>query len=342
MKGAISMPGGASPFFSKGTAGVPQIDIDLSLPPAARWQPLHAFSGQARQLLEQYMRDLGSIEPFRERILFYRDASLDAEYAAELASIARLLDVSEEAALMGNLYYDLLKFVLGCTAFAVDTEYGPLHARNLDWWTEMGLLARATLVANFRGAAAGPFQVVSWPGFTGALSGLAPGRFAITLNAVLSDDPPALATPITYLIRSVFETAATFAEAVDRLASTEIVSDCLLLVTGVQPGEMVVIERTPTRAAFRSPEHGRLIVTNDYLALPSKTTTAGTEQELQRTSCSRFDRASLLLREHMPGSVGGCFHILTDPAVRMGITVQHMVMSAAQGLLEVRLPAVYR
>jgi acid ceramidase len=294
--------------------------------------------GQARLLLDQYIRDLGGLEPYRESVLAYRDTYLPAEYAAELTALAQLLGVAEEALLVGNLYYDLLKFVFGCTAFAVDTEQGPLHARNLDWWTEMGLLSQATLVVHFQGAAAGPFQVVSWPGFTGALSGLALGRFAITLNAVLSDEPPALALPITYLIRSVFETALTFAEAVERLASTEIVSDCLLLVTGIRPGEMVVIERTPTRAAFRYPTHGGLLVTNDYLALQSKTTSATAEQPLQRTSCSRFERAALLLTRHIPHDAAACFSILADPAVCMNITVQQMVMSAAQGMLEVRLP----
>lgn len=318
---------------------IPQIHVDFHLPPSKRWSSLHAFRDQARQLLDQYARDLGGIEQFQDSIMAYRNAYLPVEYASELTSIAHLLDVSEEAILVVNLYYDLVKFILGCTAFAVDTEQGPLHARNLDWWTEMGLLSSATLVADFRGAAAGPFQVVAWPGFTGALSGVAPGRFAITLNAVSSNEPPALAAPITYLIRSTFETARTFAEAIDRLTSTEIASDCLLLVTGTRPGEMAVIERTPTRAALRFPTSGYLIVTNDYLTLSSNTTSAGREQELQQTSCSRFDRTSLLLAHHLPRNIAECFSILTDPAIRMRITVQQMVMSAAQGLLEVRLPA---
>jgi hypothetical protein len=334
-------PKSSGTLSSEGKMPVPQIDIDLSLPPARRWQPFTAFLSQARALLDLYRHDLESVEPLQEHLLRYREAYLPAEYAAELSAVAELLGVSEGAVWVGNLYYDLLKVVLGCTAFAVDTERGPLHARNLDWWTEKGLLASTTLVANVRGAAAGPFQLVSWPGFTSALSGVAPGRFAITLNAVLSDDPPAFTLPITYLIRSVFETAASFDEAVERLASTEIASDGLLLVTGTQPGEMVVIERAPSRAAFRYPANGFLAVTNDYLALPTKLTAVGAEQVLRRTSCSRFDRASLLLGQQLPGDAAACFDILTDSAVRMEITVQHMVMSAAQGLLEVRLPVEY-
>src|SRR5689334_22335696 len=126
------MSDGASSLHVTETMSIPQIDVDLNLPPAKRWHPLYAFRDQARQLLDQYARDLGGIEQFRESIIAYRDAYLPAEYAAELTSISHLLGVSEEAALVVNLYYDLIKLLLGCTAFAVDTEQGPLHARNLD------------------------------------------------------------------------------------------------------------------------------------------------------------------------------------------------------------------
>jgi hypothetical protein len=94
------------------------------------------------------------------------------------------LPVSDVA--LSNLYYDALKVVLGCTAFAVDAGEATLHARNLDWWTKNAALARYTTVCHFIGGAGGPFTTIGWPGFVGAFSGVAPGRFAITLNAVLS------------------------------------------------------------------------------------------------------------------------------------------------------------
>jgi len=300
---------------------------------------LHPYLADGRQLLAQYMTDLGGGAQFRDVIAAYRDGCIPADYVTELTAIAAMIGVSPDEVLVVNLYYDLLKVVLGCTAFAVDTDNGPLHARNLDWWTENDLLARSTVLVDMRGAAAGPFRVVAWPGFIGALSGVAPGRFAISLNAVLSDEPPAIAAPITFVLRSVFETARTFAEAVDQLVATEIASDCLLLVTGTQHGEMVVVERTPTRAAVRHADRGRLVVANEYRALATNGTAAGTEQELQRTSCGRFDRATALLAQHGPWRATDCFSVLADPAVQMRLTVQQMVMSAAQGTLEVRLPS---
>jgi hypothetical protein len=223
--------------------------------------------------------------------------------------------------LLANFYYDALKVVLGCTAFAVDTPDGPLHGRNLDWGTRDHLLARCTLVLDYRHGDALAYRVVGWPGYIGALSGVRPGAFAVTLNAVLSDDPPAFLPPVTLLLRSVLAGAADFVSAVARLEAAPIASDCLLLVTGVNPGEMVVIERSPTRAARRGPEAGVLVVTNDYRCLPvasggvpSVPDAPRVASTLATTSCGRFDD------------------------VRMSITMQSMAFRARTGEHMVRLP----
>lgn len=318
---------------------IPELHIDRSLPALERWQPLHPFTAEAKELLTVYLADLGGLEQFGGMLTAYRDAFIEPEYAAELAAIATIAGVSEDEALIGNLYYDAIKLLVGCTAFAIDTDDGPLHARNLDWWTENGLLARDSIIVNFsHSAASQPFRAVSWPGYIGVLSGVAAGRFAITLNAVLSRDPPALAQPVTFLLRSVFETARTFDEAVDRLVSAEIASDCLLLVTGTRQGEMAVIERTPTRAAVRRPKNGYIVVANEYLSLDD-TGAQAVEQPLQETSEDRYCRTAALLEQSVPRNVADCFAILSDPAVQMRITVQQMVMSASRNLLDVRVPA---
>jgi hypothetical protein len=100
-----------------------------------------------------------------------------------------------------------------------------------------------------RGAAAGPYELVSWPGYIGALSGLAPGRFAVTLNAAISRERPSITRPVVLLIRPVLEACGTYCEALELLQRTPIAADCLLLLTGTRAGEMAVIERTSTRAS---------------------------------------------------------------------------------------------
>lgn len=310
------------------------IDIDLARPPAARW----AFSDEQRaaacELVDSYVRDLGGADTFGSMASAYAAGFVSAEYRAELESVADRIDRSLEEVLLANLYYDAIFAVIGCTAFAIDTPQGPLHARNLDWWTEKNQLAKHTCEIRYHGGPT-PTRVAGWPGFMGVFSGVAEGRFAITLNAVVSGETPQLATSITLLLREVFDTAKDYDEAVTRLSEGTIASDCLLLVSGTREGEMCVIERTSRRSAIRHPANGLIVVTNDYRAMEVETVE---RSELQATACARFDRARAQALRHRPATPEACFGILTDPKVKMLITVQHMVMRAATGELHIRLP----
>src|SRR5262249_4764187 len=141
----------------------------------------------ARELLAVYQRDLG-LAP--QQVAEFARPAVRADFWEEMEGVAYVAGVRIEEGACGNLYYDALKPVLvGCTAFAVDTPAGPLHARNLDWWSDNDSLRRHTLQTEFIGAPVGGFATVGWPGFIGAFSGVAAGRFAITLNAVISDEP---------------------------------------------------------------------------------------------------------------------------------------------------------
>jgi acid ceramidase len=310
--------------------------IDLDAPPDQRWNGLAAHAAAARALVASYTRDLGGLERWAAPLVAYRDAMLDDEVRRELAGVARVVGVSDVGVLASNLYYDALKVALGCTAFAAEGPAGPLLARNLDWWSDEHLLARTTLIIEAARGGQVVYRTVGWPGFIGCLSGVAPGRFAVTLNAVLSSDPPALARPVVLVLRDVLATAPSFAAAVERLAATPIASDCLLLVTGVSPGEAVVIERTPTRAALRRAGDGPLVVTNDYRAL---TTGAAAVAALAETSCGRHASAMFRVAAEQPRDPGACFAILADPGVRMNMTVQQMVLDAVTGAVHVRIPA---
>ena len=313
-----------------------EFTLDLRDEPRRRWQLDAERVHQARELLRSYGQELGVSPLLAAGMSAMVRPHLAPEHWAEIEGIAAGLGVPLHEALLGNLYYDALKFVLGCTAIAVDTPSGPLHARNLDWWTANRMLADFCLLTRFEHAPAGPFVTVGWPGFAGALSGLAPGRFAVTLNAALSDERGQLAAPITFLIRTVLERAASYAEAVELLTETRIACDCLLLVTGIGPGELVVIERTPTRHALRQPEGGVLHVTNEFRLIEVRP--GAPRNELQRTSCGRFERMGELLAREQPADFAACFAHLSDPAVKMEITVQQMAFHARSGEFEVRIP----
>lgn len=309
--------------------------VDLAKAPGRRWEGIGAWAKEARELADSYVRDLGGLEVFGDLVDAYRAACVPEAFGAEIDAIADEIGITPNASLVANLYYDAMHAVLGCTAFAVDTPEGPLHARNLDWWTDRRMLSEHTLVCEYDGAPT-PYRSVGWPGFMGVFTGVAEGRFAVSLNAVISAEPKPLALPVTLLLRQVFDEARSYDEAVIRLADTPIASDCLLLVTGTRAGEMVVIERTSTRSALRTPANGLVTVTNDYRAIDD-----GFERPddaLAATSCKRFDRATYLALRSRPASFDEAFEVLMDPGVRMDITVQSAVMHAASGACEVRLP----
>ena len=143
--------------------------------------------------------------------------------------------------------------------------------------------------------------------------------------------------PVVLLLRTVLEEARSFDEALAILSEASLPSDSLLLLTGVRAGQLVVIERTPTRHAIRRARAGFVCVTNDYQHIAANSN--GSTSELLATSCHRFRRVEDLIRVERPDSPEACFHYLSDPEVRMQITVQHMVFRASTGEYWVRLPA---
>jgi hypothetical protein len=133
------------------------------------------------------------------------------------------------------------------------------------------------------------------------------------------------------------EEARSFDEAAAILSETLLPCDCLLLLTGTRAGEMAVIERTPTRHAVRSAHGGFACVTNNYQLLDANA--SGTTSKLLTTSCGRFERVQALAQNRLPESPDDCFRYLSDPNVKMEITVQQMVFRAASGEYWVRLPS---
>jgi hypothetical protein len=116
---------------------LPPLRIDLDAPADHRWDALSSHVEEARRLTESYVRDLGGMGAFADLLAEYASSYLAAEHHAELRGIARLIDRPLGDVPLANLYYDAMKVVLmGCAAIAVDGPGGPIHARNLDWWTQ--------------------------------------------------------------------------------------------------------------------------------------------------------------------------------------------------------------
>ena len=157
----------------------------------------------------------------------------------------------------------------GCTALAREEDGAPWLARTLDW--PFPGLGRHAEVARMRGPA-GEYFSVTWPGYVGVLTAMAPKRFAIAINQaplwrrtrhpwLRFFDIAANAVntwrhvrhiPPDQLLRSVFEECASFEEARRRLETTPIARPVIYTLAGARPGERCVIERTETGFTTRA------------------------------------------------------------------------------------------
>jgi hypothetical protein len=309
------------------------IEINLDLPPEERWHFAANYTKEINEIIACYWIDLEDyVELIESYLEAYKSLFIPASYIKEIECIANYCDYSADQILIANLYYDIVKFAFACTAFAFQKDDSIWHARNLDWWTENDVLKKYTKILNYTKGGKTVFQSVGWVGFVGVLSGIKPNEFSLTLNAIVSDEAPNMAKPITFLLREVLEGDYNFQEAQEILEQTEIICDCLLLVAGKTAHEMLVIERTPRSSKTRFAENSCIIVTNDYkkMAYENKNQSA-----LKDTSCGRYDKTKFLLSQDLPANSTDCFKILNDKAVKMSITVQQMVFNAKTGLIEV-------
>ncbi len=190
-------------------------------------------------------------------------AALDAVSRRWLAkwSNAHLAEIDAIARRLGRpgAYFLSVNYEWGCTCRVGPAPDGLTArlVRVLDWRTPgLGRHVVAAKVA----CRSGPFVTLTWPGYTGVLQAMAPGRFAAALNQAPMRVPSGVypldwaanrarvwrmphPTP-AHLLREVFEEARSFAEARQMLADRPIASPAIFSLAGTRACDAVVIERT--------------------------------------------------------------------------------------------------
>ena len=193
-------------------------------------------------------------------------------YLKEIADIAER--VGKPGAFLLNLSYEWT-----CTsAVSADPEHGGNRlVRTLDWPLEG--LGRNVVISRQRGMA-GEYYNVTWPGFAGVLTAMAPGRFSAAIN-----QPPMRrytfscwldwiveryhlnkrkALPPAHLLRHVFDTCETFEAAKQALIETPINMPAFFSLSGAHEDEGCVIERTENDAHVHE---GPFCMANHWLGL---------------------------------------------------------------------------
>ncbi len=205
-------------------------------------------------------------------------------YLGEIEAVARTL--GRPGAWFLNLSYE---WACTCSVWPLAGGRGSRLTRVLDWpFDGLG----ANLVAARQATQAGPWINLTWPGFTGAIQGHAPGRFAAAFNqAPLRRRSPSMvidwgldrlglwrsrALPPGHLLRQVFEQAASFAEAREMLTRRPIALPAIFSLAGPGPQDQAVIERLEDHAEVHE---GPQVAANHWLGPMPKARPRGTESE---------------------------------------------------------------
>jgi hypothetical protein len=212
-------------------------------------------------------------------------------YMQEIAQIADALDFS-------GIWLLNASYQWGCTARAGQEGGVPWLLRTLDW--PFAGLGRYAEVAHMRGPC-GDFYSVTWPGYVGTLTAMAPQRFAACVNQApmrrrtahrwlrgydfavnaaaiwQSDD----LMPPDQLLRQVFEICGDYVAARRMLETVPVARPVIYSLVGAKTNEGCIIERTETDFITRQDEAS---AANDWV--PSR---AGWEG---RIGMRRFLRSS--------------------------------------------------
>ena len=178
---------------------------------------------------------------------------------------AHLGEIDEVARRIGRpgTHFLSVHYEWACTCIVKPAEAGDSArlVRVLDWRTAG--LGRYVMAARVAGPS-GRYVALTWPGYTGVIQGMAPGRFSGALNqapmrfaagilpvdwvvgrARLWQTPHPTAA---HVMRRAFDTAQNFAEAKDILTTAPIAAPAIYSLAGVHANETCVIERTETAA----------------------------------------------------------------------------------------------
>lgn len=198
-------------------------------------------------------------------------------------------------------YFLSTNYEWGCSCRLAPSDDGgaPRLIRVLDWRTPG--LGRNLVAAAVNGPS-GRYLTLTWPGYTGVLSAMAPGRFAAALNQAPMRQPTGLfpldwlrnrlrvwrmpyPTP-AQLLRHVFNEAPNFARARDMLAKLRIASPAIFLLAGTKPNERVIIDRNERHARVHD---GAEVAANhwltpDWTGIPRGVDSLGRSTQMQIVS----------------------------------------------------------
>jgi hypothetical protein len=265
--------------------------IDLQASEEKRWsEVIRHETRAARNLMEAASKVIPGYDPVEKKHGSFMNKAMPliqagyrltgGHYWGEIAAWADAVGVSPAEVTFLNCQYEMSHFSergatlrqrlpawlqklvpFGCTAGAVRIDDGRvIHVRNMDW--PLKPIGMATRIFRFVDGDR-EFVTVGLPGLVGALSGMVPGAYSVTINYAPAAYLPGFAFGPLFLLRQVFETCDTYEEACYALSHTKLSAGVFFMVCSAN-GKACVIERTRNAFARIPMRGGVLTLANHY------------------------------------------------------------------------------
>jgi predicted choloylglycine hydrolase len=202
-------------------------------------------------------------------------------YKGEIIETARMNGISVGDLMYGNLIFESSSVAQKewCSSGAVFVDGKMRHLRNLDWDIEG--LDKSVICVEYMNCPAGDFRSLTFPGYSGVITGIGAGRFSISLNMLITEGGLDLGgAPISHIMRQALEECRSFTEAVKFVSGSRCMAPGLVHIVGLRASESAVIQMGEGRNTI----HYVTSITNHSLSESNVDEEYGTDSE-KRLRC---------------------------------------------------------
>lgn len=215
------------------------------------------FNMMAVYLLKQNSKQLGQ----RALKIAKHMAKEDLD---EIRGLADSTGSSYEEMLTFNLFYTLCVTKIGCRQFAAwgeKTADGELvHSRNLDWNDYPGgPMKKFNTIINYEGKDLQPFLLLTWPGFSSALTGTNEEGITIAYNQLpQKGDTSHISEPTFFTVKRSLRSATNIKEVIEIFKKAKPMDSGSVLVSDAKQKKAVVIEVIRGKVGVRYSENSMI------------------------------------------------------------------------------------
>lgn len=253
-------------------AAVDWYTVDLDLPPIKRWTAVITDKKTELVNMMEAIKELANAFVPSGRLVELVDfalplmvSTLPDPFGDEIRGIAAASGIPLGEVTLFNIFYEV--FTVCTSVVAEDDKGNVFHGRNLDFglflgwdvknksWIVSEKLKPLVVNLDFKRNNQTVFKSTNFAGYVGMLTGIKPHIFTLTMNERFSLDGGYIGIFewilgqrdgmwMSFLTRSVLETANSYEEAKTRLAQTKLLAPAYFILGGNSTGQGCIITRS--------------------------------------------------------------------------------------------------